>query len=50
MCIRDREYSDEGKFGKSVEGRPQFKQMLADVESGKDNVCLLYTSNTHDYQ
>ena len=32
------EYSDEGKFGKSVEGRPQFKQMLADVESGKDNV------------
>lgn len=32
------EYSDEGKSGKSVEGRPQFKQMLADVESGKDNV------------
>ena len=24
------EYSDEGKSGKSVEGRPQFKQMLAD--------------------
>ena len=32
------EYSDQGKSGKSVEGRPQFKQMLADVESGKDNV------------
>ena len=32
------EYSDEGKSGKSVEGRPQFKRMLADVESGKDNV------------
>ena len=32
------EYFDEGKSGKSVEGRPQFKQMLADVESGKDNV------------
>ena len=32
------EYSDEGKSGKSVEGRPQFKQMLADIESGKDNV------------
>ena len=32
------EYSDEGKSGKIVEGRPQFKQMLADIESGKDNV------------
>ena len=32
------EYSDEGKSGKSVEGRPQFMQMLADIESGKDNV------------
>lgn len=32
------EYSDEGKSGKSVEGRPQFQQMLADIESGKDNV------------
>ena len=32
------EYSDEGKSGKSVEGRPQFKQMIADIESGKDNV------------
>ena len=27
------EYSDEGKSGKSVEGRPQFKQLLADIES-----------------
>ena len=32
------EYSDEGKSGKSVESRPQFKQMLADIENGKDNV------------
>ena len=32
------EYSDEGKSDKSVEGRPQFKQMLSDIESGKDNV------------
>ena len=32
------EYSDEGKSGKSVEGRPQFQQMLQDIESGKDNV------------
>lgn len=32
------EYSDEGKSGKSVEGRPEFQQMLCDIENGKDNV------------
>lgn len=32
------EYSDEAKSGKSVEGRPQFYQMLQDIETGKDNV------------
>lgn len=32
------EYSDEGKSGKSVEGRPQFKQMLSDIENGKYDV------------
>lgn len=32
------EYSDEGKSGKSVEGRPQFLKMLNDIESGKDEV------------
>ena len=32
------EYSDEGKSGKSVEGRPEFQQMLQDIETGKDNV------------
>lgn len=32
------EYSDEDKSGKSVEGRPQFRQMLKDIESGKNNV------------
>lgn len=32
------EYSDEGKSGKSVEGRPQFQQMLRDIETGKDNI------------
>jgi len=37
MVIAD-EYSDEGKSGKSVEGRPEFQQMLQDIESGKDNV------------
>ncbi len=32
------EYSDEGKSGKSVEGRPQFQQMLKDIEEGTDNI------------
>ncbi len=32
------EYSDEGKSGKSVEGRPEFQQMLCDIENDKDNV------------
>lgn len=32
------EYSDEGKSGKSVEGRPEFQQILQDIENGKDNV------------
>ena len=32
------EYSDEGESGKSVEGRPQFQQMLRDIETGKDNI------------
>ena len=29
------EYSDEGKSGKSVEGRPEFQRMLDNIESGK---------------
>lgn len=32
------EYSDEGKSGKSVEGRPQFLKMLNDIENGKAKV------------
>lgn len=32
------EYSDEGKSGKSVEGRPEFQQMLQDIESSEDNI------------
>ena len=32
------EYSDEGKSGKNIEGRPQFRQMLHDIESKKDDV------------
>lgn len=33
-----KEYSDEGKSGKNVDGRPQFKQMLMDIENQVDNV------------
>ena len=36
------EYSDEGQSGKSVEDRPQFQQMLQDIETGKDNIDLLF--------
>ncbi len=32
------EYSDEGKSGKNIGGRPEFQQMLADIESGKDSI------------
>lgn len=32
------EYSDEGKSGKNIDGRPQFLQMLNDIEEGKDNI------------
>lgn len=32
------EYSDEGHSGKNIKGRPEFTRMLADIESGKDDV------------
>lgn len=35
------EYSDEGKSGKSVDGRPEFLQMLRDIENGKDNISFV---------
>ena len=31
-------YSDEGKSGKNLEGRPSFRQMLRDIEDGVDDV------------
>lgn len=34
-------YSDEGKSGKSIEGRPEFMHMLEDIESKKDNVSFV---------
>ena len=35
------EYSDEGKSGKSVEGRPEFQRMIRDIEDGKDHVSYV---------
>ena len=32
------EYSDEGKSGKNIDGRPEFKQMMKDIKSGNDDV------------
>lgn len=36
-----REYSDEGKSGKNIEGRTAFRQMMQDIESGKDQVSFV---------
>ncbi len=35
------EYCDEGKSGKSVEGRPDFARMLNDIRNNKDNVSYV---------
>ena len=35
------EYSDQGQSGKSVEGRPEFMQMLEDIKSEKDQVSYV---------
>ena len=32
------EYSDEGKSGKNIKGRPAFQKMLDDIKDGKDKV------------
>lgn len=40
MCVVG-EYSDEGKSGKNIDGRPEFQQMLSDIASGKDNVAYV---------
>ena len=32
------EFADEGKSGKSVEGRPEFQRMLDNIEDGTDDV------------
>ncbi len=35
------EYSDKGRSGKNVQGRPEFQRMLKDIESGKDKVSFV---------
>ena len=35
------EYEDEGKSGKSIEGRIAFNQMMDDIKSGKDEVSYV---------
>ena len=35
------EYSDEWKSGKNISGRPEFQQMLTDIENGKDNISYV---------
>ena len=35
------EYSDEGKSGKNVDGRPEFLKMLRDIESGEYGVSFV---------
>lgn len=37
MIIVDK-YSYEGKSGKNIQGRPDFRRMLNDIKSGKDKV------------
>ena len=32
------DYCDEGKSGKTVEGRDQFLKMCKDIKSGKDDI------------
>ena len=35
------EYSDEGKSGKNINGRPEFQQMLDDIKDGKDDISFV---------
>lgn len=35
------EYSDEGISGKNIQGRHEFKQMLNDIQNGKDDVSYV---------
>ena len=39
-------YSDEGRSGKSVEGRPEFLRMMDDIEAHKDDDPAVYEQMT----
>lgn len=39
------EFSDEGKSGKSVEGRPEFQRMLDNIEDGLSAVAEIEREN-----
>ena len=41
------EYSDEGKSGKSVEGRAEFQRMLDNIENGTDAVSYTHLYRYH---
>ncbi|WP_079710180.1 recombinase family protein [Paraliobacillus ryukyuensis] len=36
------EYIDEGKSGKSIDGRPEIKRLLKDANNGKFNAVMIY--------
>lgn len=36
-----RVYSDEGKYGKSIAGRPQFQKMIQDIENLQEVDCVI---------
>ena len=40
------EYSDEGKSGKNIKGRPEFQKMLNDIKDGKDKVDYFRTGGS----
>ena len=42
------EYSDEGKSGKSVEGRPEFQRMLDNIENEQMRCSLYWCSSFPD--
>ena len=41
------EYSDEGKSGKSVEGRPEFQRMLDNIENGTEDRKSTRLNSSH---
>ena len=42
------EFADEGKSGKSVEGRPEFQRMLDNIEAVSYTHLDVYKRQTHE--